>query len=185
MKIKSLQLLLFFVFISCNKKIETKEKIEFKIDVTTENISENEIKAIVKTNFPDDTPFTITVSRDYKRKNIEEEYTGQLYYSQNSIVKNNKLEFAFKVDDKKWLDEYDFLRKENGKFDETLTEIDKKTIKDTLQISILYTPKAEQSENVRGIIGINGENLTGNDVENVSDFKIYKKTIKIHNKFKK
>lgn len=190
MKIKLLQLLLIVTFISCNKKTqetektETKEKTEFKVNITTENISENEIKAIVKTNFPENTPFTITVSRDYSRKSNDEKYAGQLYYSYNSLVKNNQLDFNFKIDDEKWLDEYEALRKENGKFDKTLTEIDKKTIKDTLEISILYTPKSEQSEDIKKIIGANGENLTGNDVEKVSDFKVYNKTIKIYNKFK-
>lgn len=187
MKIKLLILFSIITFISCNKKaetIETKEKTEFEVNIVTENISENEIKSIVKTNFPENTPFTITVSRDYGRKNNNEKYAGQLYYSYNSFVKNNHLDFNFKVDDKKWLDEYETLRKENGKFDKTLTEIDKKTIKDTLEISILYTPKAEQSEDIKKIIGINGENLTGKDVEKVSDFKVYNKTIKIYNKFK-
>ena len=187
MKIKLLLLLSIVTFISCNKKnekIETKEKIEFKVDITTENISENEIKSIVKTNFPENTPFTISVSRDYSRKNNDEKYAGQLYYSYSSLVKNNQLDFNFKIDYKKWIDEYETLRKENGKFDKTLTEIDKKTIKDTLEISILYTPKSEQSEDVKKIIGANGENLTGKDVEKVSDFKVYNKTIKIYNKFK-
>ena len=184
MKIKLLQLLLIATFISCNKKTETYDKTEFKVNITTENISENEIKAIVKTNFPENTPFTITVSRDYSRKNNDEKYAGQLYYSYNSLVKNNQLDFNFKIDDKKWLDEYENLRTENGKFDKTLTEIDNKTIKDTLEISIIYTPKSEQSEDIKKIIGANGENLTGNDVEKVSDFKTYNKKIKIYNKFK-
>lgn len=187
MKIKLLQLLLIFTFISCNKKTEkaeTKEKLNLKVDVTTQNISENEIKTIVKTNFPENTPFTVTVSRDYNRKNNKEKYTGQLYYSYNSLVKNSQLNFNFIVNDKKWLDEYEILRKENGKFDKTLTEIDKKTIKDTLEISILYTPKAEQSEDVKKIIGADCENLIGKEVEKVSDFKVYNKTIKIYNKFK-
>ena len=187
MKIKLLLLLSIVTFISCNKKTEeteTKEKIEFKVDITTKNISENEIKSMIKTNFPENTPFTITVSRDYSRKNNNEKYAGQLYYSNSSLVKNNQLDFNFKTDDKKWLDEYEVLRKENGKFDKTLTEIDKKTIKDTIEISILYTPKAEQSETVKKIIGENGKNLIGKDVEKVSDFKVYNKTIKIYNKFK-
>lgn len=196
MKNKLILFLCTVLIISCNKKTENIEKTEktenienlkipeFKVDVKTEKISKNEFQSTITTNFPENTPFTITVSRDYRRKNNDEQYAGQFYYSYNSLVKNNQLKFNFKIDDQKWIKEYEDIVKENEKFDESLTEIDKKTIKDTIEISILYTPLSEQSEEIKSLIGAKGENLTGKDVEVFSEYKIFNKIIKIDNKFK-
>lgn len=187
MKNKLILFLCTVLIISCNKKIENTENIkisEFKVDVKTENISKNEFQSIITTNFPENTPFTITVSRDYRRKNNDEQYAGQFYYSYRSLVKNNQLKFNFKIDDKKWIKEYEDMAKEYKETNESLTEIDRKTIKDTIEISILYTPLVEQSEEIKSLIGAKGGNLTGKDVEVFSEYKIYNKIIKIHNEFK-
>lgn len=210
MKNKLILFLFTILIISCNKKIDKNESVkkieniekteniekikisEFKVDVKTEEISKNEFQSTLTTNFPENTSFTITVSRDYRRKNNDEQYAGQFYYSYNSYVKNKQLKFNFKIDDKKWIKEYEDekqkyegLVKDYSEMDELYTEIDKKTIKDTIEISILYTPLAEESEEIRRIIGANGENLTGKDVEVFSECKIYNKIIKIYNKFNK
>jgi len=177
---------------SCNSKTKTKsekisEKTEFNanVDISTEIVSETEIKTTVKTNFPENTSLTITASRDYRRKNCSEQYAADLYYSFRSIVKDGQISFTFNPLDKSWIDEYEALRKQNGQFDKTLTEIDKKSIKDSVEISVLFTPKGEQPENVVKIIGVNGENLNGADVEIINDdFKVYEKTIRFYSKFK-
>jgi hypothetical protein len=203
MKSKLILFICTVLIISCNKKtdkidktenIENIENIkisEFKVDVKTEEISKNEFQSLITTNFPENTPFTITVSRDYRRKNNDEQYAGQFYYSYRSLVKNNQLKFNFKIDDKKWIKEYEDtvkeyedMTKEYKETYESLTEIDRKTIKDTIEISILYTPLVEQSEEIKSLIGAKGENLTGKDVEVFSEYKIYNKIIKIYNEFK-
>lgn len=200
MKKKLILFLCTVLIISCNKKIDKIDKIEnsenkkiseFKVDVKTEEISKNEFQSTITTNFPENTAFTITVSRDYRRKNNDELYAGQFYYSYRSLVKNNQLKFNFKIDDKKWIKEYEEekqkyegLAKDYSEMDELYTEIDKKTIKDTIEISILYTPLAEQSEGIKSLIGAKGENLSGKDVEVFPELKIYNKIIKIYNEFK-
>ncbi len=200
MKKKLILFLCTVLIISCNKKIDKIDKIEnsenkkiseFKVDVKTEEISKNEFQSTITTNFPENTAFTITVSRDYRKKNNDELYAGQIYYSYRSLVKNNQLKFNFKIDDKKWIKEYEdeikeyeSLPKDNSEMDELYTAIDRKTIKDTIEISILYTPFNEQSEEIKSIIGAKGENLTGKDVEVFPEYKIYNKIIKIYNEFK-
>jgi hypothetical protein len=177
---------------SCNQNAETKnevatEKIAFtpNVDITTENTSGNEIKATIKTNFPENTSLTITASRDYKRKDRDEQYAADLYYSFSSIVKDGQIAFNFNPNNNRWIDEYEVLRKQNGEFDKTLTEINRKSIKDTVEISVLYTPKGKQPDNVVKIIGANGENLNGVDVETINGgFKVYDKKIKFYSKFK-
>lgn len=176
---------------SCNQNAETKngvatEKIAFtpNVYITTENTSGNEIKATIKTNFPENTSLTITASRDYKRKDRDEQYAADLYYSFSSIVKDGQITFNFNPNNNSWIDEYEALRKQNGEFDKTLTEINRKSIKDTIEITVLFTPKGKQPESVINVLGANGENLNGDEVEtNNGGFKVYDKKIKFYHKF--
>jgi hypothetical protein len=180
---------LIFIFIFVASSSTPKNQTDFKIDIKTENISENEIRVIINTNFPENTPFTITVARGYSRKNNPAEYAGELYYSNASCVKDGEVNFNFSVDDQKWIDEYHQIKKQNESFDYKLTDIE--TIKDTLEINVLYTPKSEPSKEIKDIIGENGENLKGAEVhkvemdEGTSGFYVFDKTIKLYNKLKK
>jgi hypothetical protein len=183
MKIKMLLLLSIITLASCNEK---KEQIqEFKIDLKTEEVSENNYKVNIKTNFPENTSFTIDVQRDYKRKNSSEQYAGEHYSEFSALVKNGEINFNFKADDSKWINDYKNYQKENGNFDKTLTDIDFETVKDTLEISVLYTPMGEKNEENIVLIGKNGEFLKGDGMEKNGTFNVFRKTIKIYNKFKK
>ena len=177
---------------SCNLGVETQnedviEKKEFipNVDISTENVSEHEIKVIINTNFPENTSLSIRAGRDYKRTNRNEQYNIDLYNSNNTIVeKNAPITFSFNPNDNSWLDEYDELRRTNWEFDKTLTEIDMKSIKDSIEISVLYTPKGKQPENVKAIIGVDGENLNGTNVETTRQgFKTYRMSINFYSKF--
>ena len=180
---KKLMALLFtvIVFINCSEK---KEKPKYKIEIETKNLIERKIKVEVRTNFPDKTPFVISVSRNYKRKQNSENYAGELYSSYNSIVKNGFIEFTFDANDSKWVEEYKNLQKKYGEAEKSLTDIDFNRVKDTIEIYILYTPKGEQSKEIKNLIGVNGENLRGDGTEDNGDFKTFSKTIKIYNEYK-
>ncbi|SOU86773.1 hypothetical protein [Tenacibaculum dicentrarchi] len=161
-----------------NKK-ETVSK-NYEIQITTKDISKDEVDVNIKTNFPDKTSFTVTASRDYTRKNNNEQYAGQLAYLYNESQKNGQISFKIKVDDKKWINEYNDIKKQNQEFDNSLTEIEK--IKDSIEINVLYTPKGKQSQKVIEELGVNGENIKGKGLEKVGDFYIFEKSIKIHSK---
>lgn len=180
MKKKFIYLSAIFALISCS---EPKEKKDYNIQIETKKIDPQTIHTKIKTNFPDNTPFTITASRDYKRENSSENYSIDLFYSYKSIVKNGSIEFNFDPTDKQWLNEYKELQKQNGEFDKTLTNIDIQSIKDTIEISVLYTPKAEQNNDLKKLFGEKGENLKGVNVEDNGNFKIFRKTIKIYDKY--
>ncbi|WP_298511033.1 hypothetical protein [uncultured Kordia sp.] len=184
MKKVSLLLFVTIILISC-KEIKYKEEVSnLNIEIKTEKISNQEIKTFITTNFPENTAFTITVSRDYKRQNNGEQYAGELYYTYNSNVKNSSIEFTFDIDDMKWINEYKKIQKQNAEFDKSLTDIDFSSIKDSIEINVLFTPKAQQSNNVKELLGVNGENLKGKGTEDNGSFKIFTKTIKIYDKFK-
>ncbi len=73
----------------------------------------NNIKVNGITDFPDGTVFTISVNRPYKRVNNTDSYGGWIL--EDSIcVNQGKFDFAFNVDDKKWIDEYSLMRKQNS-----------------------------------------------------------------------
>ena len=137
MKIKIILLISILTLVSCNEKKEQTK--EFKIDVKTEELSENNYKVNIKTNFPENTSFTIDVLRDYKRKNSSEQYAGEHYSAFSTLVKNGEINFDFKVDDAKWINDYKNNQKENGSFDKTLTDIDLETVRHFRNIRFIYS----------------------------------------------
>jgi hypothetical protein len=181
MKIKVLLLLSVLALASCNEK---KEQIQdFKIDVKTEELSKNNYKVNIKTNFPDNTSFNINVGRDYRRKSNTEKYAGEHYSEFSTLVKNGEINFNFIVNDQKWIGDYKTIKSKNEAIDKSLTDIDFETIKDTLELTVLYTPMSETNEENLKLIGKNGEFLKGDGLENNGTFNVFIKKIKIYNKF--
>lgn len=155
-----------------------------KVEISLGPPSEKEIQVKAETNFPENTSLTITASREYKRQGSDVIYSTSYYSSIHTRVKNGQVSFSFDPTDKGWIKEYEKLRNSNGYFDKTLTEIDYNTIKDTIEISILFTPKGENPENVVKVVGVDGKNLKGDGVEIVNrEFKIYNKTLKFFHKY--
>jgi|JFJP01.1.fsa_nt_gi hypothetical protein len=185
MKIKTLLIISILTLLGCNENVDQrKEQIkEFKIDLNTKEVSDNNYEVNIKTNFPENTSFQIYVTRDYRRTNSSEQYSGKHYSVFSNIVKNGEINFNFEVDDSKWINDYQKYQKENGSFDKTLTDIDFETVKDSIEIYVLYTPKGEKNKENIKLIGKNGENLKGNNVEENGTFKVFSKTIKFYNKF--
>jgi hypothetical protein len=180
MKKIEIYLLLILIFTSC--------KSYFTVNVSTEKISEKKIKTIITTNFPENTIFSISAERIYKRKKNPNYYGGLHYYSNVDGVKDGKIEFTFEVNDNIWINNYNEhrerqLRMNNKEF----TEIDYESIKDSIEISIFYSPKLlfSQEDNVKKILGNKGENINGKGTIKIDDVRIFKKSINIYNKFKK
>ena len=184
-------ILIALSFKSCSGKNPDNEtgKIEpisvFKVDIQTTIKSEDEIDVAVKTNFPDNTILNVSAVREYRRKNNNEMYAGNLYSNSNAIVKDGKVDFLFKTNDREWIKSYEDIQKQNRKFDNSLTDIDYSTIKDSIEINILFTPKAEQRSTTYQITGENGEKLVGKDVEEYGGFKVLSKSVIVFDKFKK
>ena len=188
MKKKTIYILTALILSGCTTSEVTDEIAEiseFKIDMQPERIDDNMFKVVVKTNFPDDTRLTISANREYRRINNDEIYAGSLYSNPEAIVKNGMVEFSFKTNDSEWIKRYEKIQTQNGQFDNTLTDIDYSTVKDSIEISVLFTPKAKQSPATIQATGLNGENLTGEGVEEYADFKVLNKRILIFDKYSK
>ena len=173
-------LLLITLFTSC--------KDEFTISINPKKISKKEVRTVIKTNFPENTIFSITVERLFKRKNSLKVYSGTHFFSRELPVKNGKIEFYFEVNDNKWIMEDNEDREFEKNINSSknyLTEIDYESIKDSLEISVFYNPVFEQNENVKKIIGENGKNLNGKGTIELEEEKIFRVSKKIYWKFEK
>ena len=180
MKKIGIYLILILLLTSCKR--------DFEININPKKTSENKFKTVVETNFPENTIFSITVERLYKRKNNPNIYGGTHFFSREFPVKNGKVEFTFEVNDKKWIKDYNEYRegdKKNEFPNKELTEIDFNSIKDSLEISVFYNPSFERDENVKKIVGENGKNLNGKGTIKLENEKIFRKTKSIYKKFEK
>ncbi len=110
------------------------------------------------------------------------------YYSSEYGIKNGKIEFTLNINDNKWIKNYNQRRESVNKrypSNKEFTEIDFKSIKDSIEISIVYSPKLlfNQKNNVKKILGEKGENINGKGTIKIDDFKMFKKSIRIYSKF--
>lgn len=180
MKNIGIYLILILLITSCKK--------DFEINITPKKISEKKIKTIIKTNFPENTIFSITVERLYRRINNVNIYGGTHFFSRELPVKNGKIEFSFEVNDKEWIKYYNEHREDDKRNEfpnKELTEIDFKSIKDSLEISVFYNPIFERDENVKKILGENGKNLSGKGTIELENEKIFRIRKNIYSKFEK
>ncbi|MDC1162495.1 hypothetical protein OAT18_03555 [Tenacibaculum sp.] len=149
---------IYFLIISCKK--------DFEINIISKKRVQNKIRAEIKTNFPENTIFSITAERLYKRKSGSKTYGGTHFFSREYPVKNGVIEFSFDINDTRWIESYNEYRKNEKERDsknKELTEIDFESIQDSLQISVLYNSEFERDKKVKDIIGGNGCNLSGNE----------------------
>jgi hypothetical protein len=171
-------ILILTLFIRC--------KDDYIIDIDIQNISDKKVQTIITTNFPENTVFSISAERLYKRKNDTNYYGGTLYYSMESAVKNGMIELSIDIDDKEWIDDYNDdikFQKQLKIYNKKFAEIDYRSIKDSIEISVRYTAIFEQDKNIKKILGEKGENLRGKGTINVEDYQIFRKAVTIYSKF--
>lgn len=157
------------------KEIPAAEIKEYVIDLSTVNLSAREIKINIKTNFPDGTNFLVSVGRTHFLKGTDEEYSGEIF-DKDFPVNQGKIETTVKVDDSKWYNEHQRLVKA---LPDDIKPISK--ISDNITVSVLFSPKREQPENVLKTLGVNGEYISGDGAEKKYGFTTFNvsKDIKI------
>jgi len=175
---------IYFLFICL--LISCKE--DFEINIIPKKRAQNKIRTEIKTNFPENTIFSITAERLYKRKNNSKTYGGAHFFSREYPVKNGIIEFSFDINDTSWIESYNEYRtneKERNSTNKELTEIDFESIQDSLQISVLYNSEFERDKKIKDIIGENGSNLSGNGTIKLEECKIFLVSKKVYCKFEK
>ena len=170
-------LLILTLFISC--------KNDLTINIEAQKINDKKVKTTITTNFPENTVFSITATRIYKRKNNPNYYSGVHYFSRELAVKNGIIEFSFDVNDKDWIDSYNNFRESENQFDKELTEIDFKSIQDSLEISVFYEPRLERDYEVKKVLGEKGEKIRGKGTIEIDDYNVFNEKIKIYDRFER
>ena len=87
-----------------------------------------------------------------------------------------------------WIKDYNEHRKIESRINpksKLWTEIDYSTIKDSIEISVLYHPILESDENIKKIIGNNGEYLKGNGMLKLKENRIFRVSEKLYWEFNK
>jgi len=128
---------------------------EYKIELSVDKISAREIKINVETDFPDGTNFLLSVGRTHFLKGSDEEYSGEIFNKDFSVIQGN-VEATVKIDDSEWYDEHQRLVKA---LPDDIQPIDK--ISDSINVSVLYSAARAQSSDVEEILGTRGEFVTG------------------------
>lgn len=161
------------------KEIPASELKEYVIDLSTSIVSAREIKINIKTDFPDGTNFLVSVGRTHFLKGKDEEYSGEIY-NKDFSVNQGKIETTVKINDSKWYNEHQRLVKA---LPDDIQPISK--ISDNITISVLFSPKREQSASVLKILGVNAEYISGEGAENKYRFTTFRVSEDIKVPFKK
>ena len=144
---------------------------EYNVDLSIEKIDFRRIKTIVETNFPDGTNLHIWVKRIYyEGGDLNTKYAGEIF-TKDVSVKNGKIELLIDVDDSGWYNEY------YKKAEEYKGIIDMPGITHTspeIEISVLFSPKRDQSKDILETLGYNGEFIKGPGVDESGNFNVYR-----------
>lgn len=152
-------------------KIQSPEAKEYRIELSTINEGERKVKINIDTNFPDGTKLHIWVYRSYyEGGDLSTEYAGE-FFAKDISVKSGKIELLIDVDDSGWYNEY------YRKAEEYKGIIDMPGVTHTskeIEISVLFTPKGDQSKDILEILGYNGEFIKGPGVDDSGNFNTYR-----------
>ena len=118
---------------------------------------EEQIIVSGKTNLPDGCVLGVFIERPHWERGDDTNYTGLMAFGV-ATVENGRYDVSLTPDDKGWYDNAI-----------TLIELglwtDFERVSDDVTISVIFTPKRDQSESVYAIMGKNAENLMGEQVE--------------------
>ena len=152
-------------------RIQSSEAKEYKIELSATDEGERKVKININTNFPDGTNLHIWVKRIYyEGGDLNTEYAGEIF-TKDVSVKNGKIELLFDIDDSGWYKEY------YKKAEEYKGIIDMPGVTHTskeIEISVLFSPKRDQSKDILETLGYNGEFIKGPGVDDSGNFNTYR-----------
>ena len=152
-------------------RIQSPEAKEYKIELSAIDEGERKVKININTNFPDGTKLHIWVYRPYyEGGDLSAEYAGE-FFAKDISVKNGKIELLVDIDDSGWYNEY------YRKAEEYKGIIDMPGVTHTskeIEISVLFTPKGDQSKDILETLGYNGEFIKGPGVNESGNFNTYR-----------
>ena len=152
-------------------RIQSSEAKEYKIELSATDEGERKVKININTNFPDGTNLHIWVKRIYyEGGDLNTEYAGEIF-TKDVSVKNGKIELLIDIDDSGWYNGY------YKKAEEYKGIIDMPGVTHTspeIEISVLFSPKRDQSKDILETLGYNGEFIKGPGVDESGNFNVYR-----------
>ena len=155
---------------------------EYNINLSVEETDFRRIKTIVETNFPDGTNLHIWVKRTYyEGGDLNTKYAGDIF-TKDVSVKNGKIELLIDVDDSGWYNDY-YKKAEELK---GIIEFPGVThASPEIEISVLFSPKRDQSKDILETLGYNGEFIKGSGVDESGNFNTYRVSASLDIPFQK
>jgi len=124
-------LFVLFSLVSCDEGNKTVEQVKFDVDFTFDLSRSSNSKVCMNTNLPVGTKLDVDI------------FVGNLYHSKETVEVKSDIESNYFIT-------------------ESQADADGKTIKDgTYILSVVLVDPAKQNEEVRAVIGQNGEKLSG------------------------
>jgi len=156
------------------EEIPVEKLKEYTIELSVINERERKVKIKIKTDFPDGTKLFIGIGRRYFIKGKKEAYSGDLY-KEDLTVKDGKIQTTVIINDTKWQNE---SQRYSKSFPDDFPPISK--ISDTIEISILFSPKRDQTKETLAVLGENGEYLKGENTDKSWSFTTYRVSKKLN-----
>lgn len=158
------------------KKISTQKKEiitppelkEYTINLSLKNKRNRNIRIDIKTNFPDGTKLLLGVSRTHYLRGNKDAYSGDIF-NKDIMVRNGKIETTVKINDTQWYNSYQKLVIQAP---DSFKPISK--ISDKIEISVMFSPRRDQSEDILKILGKDGEFVTGKGVDKSSSLTSFR-----------
>ena len=136
-------------------QIPTAEFKEYKIGIFTNNVEKREMEININTDFPDGTNLLVSIGRTHFLKDIKDAYSGDIF-SKDFSVENGKINTTVEINDYEWYNEHIRLVKA---LPDDIQPIAKISV--NITISVLFSPRRTQQENVLKILGTKGEFVGG------------------------
>lgn len=162
-----------------NIEVPEHEKKEYSIDINANNEAGKIVKIRITSNFPDGTNLSLTILRSHYLKGKQEEYSGSLY-RENFTLENGVFETVALINDSEWYNEHQRLVRA---LPDDIPPISK--ISDNIKISAMYTPAADQPQDVEKILGENGEYVYGEGSKKFGKMRTFWETIELYMPFEK
>lgn len=153
------------------KKQDQKIK-EYHVNLDVNKTAPRNIKIDVTTDFPDGTNFHIGVDRIYNKKGSSANYSGDIF-NKDIPIKSGKIQVEVYINDSLWYNKYYEYVKKLGHLVEFpgVGQISPK-----IEVSVMFSPRRKQSDEVLKILGTNGEFVGGAGAKKWWDFTTYSVT---------
>ncbi len=147
----------------------------YQLTLTATKVSPRRLRIRATTDLPDGTMLYVSVDRQYHERNNDETYSGEIF-ERDVAVQAGHVELEIEVDDSRW---YQKRREDERKFAGMGVFGELGRISDEVDVSVLFSPRRTQSQEILRKLGRNGEHVGGAGARRSGDFTVYEAEEKV------